>query len=237
MLGGPLLRLGIPTERLSIPPGSGWGGNNTGWFVTWDCPLRSESASCLSIIQLISFCNSWILPVSSWIVSWSSINLFFEIVSNVERWNRFNASISLKLFSWGSDFVPTRSPSPRKLLVVNVAHDIFPRWLDNFIQFLDFFSVFESLFDNFLSRDVDFLWRLKLVIQTHRKTGLLVLTWPTDDELTGQQAFGHDLLRPSLLRPDLLRPGQRKPGLVVCCGVLCVCLCVLLCAVCVRLNT
>ena len=77
----------------------------------------------------------------------------------------------------------------------------FPRWLDNFIQFLDFSSVFESLFDkqrdfahfvvpeeswfaHFLSRDVDFLWRLKLVIQTHRKTGLLVLTWPTDDELT-----------------------------------------------------
>ena len=34
-----------PRERLSIPPGSGRGGKNIGWLVTWDCPLRTDSAS------------------------------------------------------------------------------------------------------------------------------------------------------------------------------------------------
>ena len=68
MLGGPSLRLGIPIERLSIPPGIGWGGKDTGWLVTWKCPLRTDSASWKSLesfIQLISFCNSCILPMSS----------------------------------------------------------------------------------------------------------------------------------------------------------------------------
>ena len=75
MLGGPSLRLGIPIERLSIPPGNGCGGKDTGWLVTWEFPLRTDSASCKSLesfIQFISFCNSCILPVSSKIVSWSS---------------------------------------------------------------------------------------------------------------------------------------------------------------------
>ena len=45
MLGGPFLRLGIPRERLSIPPGTGWGGKDTSWLVTWECPLLTESAS------------------------------------------------------------------------------------------------------------------------------------------------------------------------------------------------
>ena len=45
MLGGPSLRLGIPLERLSILPGTGRGGNDTGRLVTWDCPLRTDSAS------------------------------------------------------------------------------------------------------------------------------------------------------------------------------------------------
>ena len=36
MLGGPSLRLGIPIERLSIPPGIGWGVNDTGRLVTWE---------------------------------------------------------------------------------------------------------------------------------------------------------------------------------------------------------
>ena len=75
-LGGPFLRLSIPRERLSIPPGSWWGGKNTGWLVTWDCLLRTVSAfwkSLESFIQLSSFCNSCILPVSSRIVSRSLV--------------------------------------------------------------------------------------------------------------------------------------------------------------------
>ena len=53
-------------------------------------------------MQWISFCNSWILPVSSRIVSRSSTNFLLAIVSNVEPWNRFNSSISLRLLSWAS---------------------------------------------------------------------------------------------------------------------------------------
>ena len=105
MLEGPSLRLGIPTERLSIPPGIGRGGKDTGWLVTWECPLRIDSASWKSLesfIQLISFCNSCILPVSSRIVSWSSTYLRLAIVSNVKPWNRFISSISLRLFWWAS---------------------------------------------------------------------------------------------------------------------------------------
>ena len=105
MLGGPFLRLGIPRERLSIPPGSGWGGKDTGWLATWECPLRTDSASWKSLesfMQVISYCNSWILPVNSRIVSRSSINFLLENVSNVGPWNRFNSSISLRLFIWAS---------------------------------------------------------------------------------------------------------------------------------------
>ena len=97
------LRLGIPRERLSIPSGIGWGGKDTGWLVTWRCPLRTDSASWKSLepfIQSISLCNSCILPVNSKIVSRSSINFLLAIVSNVEPWNRFNSSISLRLFPW-----------------------------------------------------------------------------------------------------------------------------------------
>ena len=60
------------------------------------------SISLESFIQLMSFCNSWILPVSSRIVSRSSINFLLVIVSNVEPWNRFNCFITLRLFSWAS---------------------------------------------------------------------------------------------------------------------------------------
>ena len=43
--GGLSLRLVIPTERRSIPPGSRKGGKNVGSLVTWDSPLRTDSAS------------------------------------------------------------------------------------------------------------------------------------------------------------------------------------------------
>ena len=105
MLGGPSLRLGIPKERLSIPLGVGRGVKDTGWLVTWECPLRTDSASSTylaSSIQLIWFCNSCILPVSLRTVSRPSTNLLLAIVSNVEPWNRFNSFISLRLFSWAS---------------------------------------------------------------------------------------------------------------------------------------
>ena len=45
MLGGPSLRLGTPKERLSIPSGIGCGGNDTSRLVTWEFPLRIDSAS------------------------------------------------------------------------------------------------------------------------------------------------------------------------------------------------
>ena len=105
MSGGPSLRLGIPKERLSISPGIWNVVKNASWLVTWECPLRTASASSKSLeslMQLISFCNSCILPVSSRIVSWSSTNLLLAMVSKVEPWNFPNSSISLRLFSWAS---------------------------------------------------------------------------------------------------------------------------------------
>ena len=64
-------------------------------------PLGSQVLhhDCISMIvsrftsftQLTSFCNSWILAVSSLIVSWFSINLLLD-------WSLFNSSISWRLF-------------------------------------------------------------------------------------------------------------------------------------------
>ena len=57
----------IFAARLSIPPGIGRGGKDTSWLVTWECPLRTDSASFKtleSFIQLTSFCGSSILAVS-----------------------------------------------------------------------------------------------------------------------------------------------------------------------------
>ena len=105
MLGGPSLQLGIPIERLSIPPGIGWGEKDTGRLVTWEFPPRIDSASWKSLeifIQLNSFCNSWFWPVSSRIVSWSSTNLLLVIVSMVELWNFCNSSVALRLLRWAS---------------------------------------------------------------------------------------------------------------------------------------
>ena len=99
MLRGASFRLGIPKEQLSIPPGTGWGGKDTGRLVK-ECPLRTDSTpwkSLESIVQFISFRNSCILPVRSRIVSRSSINFLLAIASKVEPWNRFNSSISLRL--------------------------------------------------------------------------------------------------------------------------------------------
>ena len=105
MLGGLSLRLGIPRERLCIPPGSRKGGKNEGWLVTWDCPLRTDSASWKSLesfIQLTSFCSSWILAVSSRIVSRSSINLLLENSSNVDHWKPLQFFHLIETLIWAS---------------------------------------------------------------------------------------------------------------------------------------
>ena len=105
MSGGLSLRLSIPTERLSIPPRSRKGGCNAGWLGKLDSPLRTDSASLKSLKsfrQWTSFCSSWILAVSSWIVSWFSINFLLESSSNLDPWNRFNSSVSFRLPIWAS---------------------------------------------------------------------------------------------------------------------------------------
>ena len=165
MLGGHFLRLGIPRERLRIPPGTGWGGKDTGWLVTWECPLRTDSASWKSLesfMQLISFCNSCILPVSSNIVSRSSTNFLLHIVSNVEPWNRLNSSISLRLFSWASrmfQFCCKAVHEVDDLVEVVRLHDEHDKFLlfatRSFHSTFDYFCrnrpgirVFESLLDS-----------------------------------------------------------------------------------------
>ena len=45
MLGGPSPRLGDTKECRNIPSGIGCGGNDTGRLVTWEFPLRVDSAS------------------------------------------------------------------------------------------------------------------------------------------------------------------------------------------------
>ena len=161
MLGGPSLRHGVTKECLNIPSGIGWGGNDTGRLVTWEFTLRIDSASWKSLelfMQLISFCNSCILPLSSRIVSRSSTNFLLAIVSNVEPWN-LNSSISLRLFSWASrksqfclNNCSWRSCISSKLVVslMSTTNFFFLR-LDHFIQFLYTSSVvicLEFVFSN-----------------------------------------------------------------------------------------
>ena len=105
MLGGLSLRLGIPSERLSIPPGSRKGESNAGWLVTWEFPLRTDSASWKSLesfIQFTSFCNSCTLPDNSRILFWSSMSFRLASVSNVELRNFRSSSISVRLCWWTS---------------------------------------------------------------------------------------------------------------------------------------
>ena len=81
------------------------GGKDTGWLVTWEFPLRIDSASWKSFesfIQCTSFCNSCTRSESFNIVSWCSTNLRLAKVSKVEHWNFFNSSISLRLLWWAS---------------------------------------------------------------------------------------------------------------------------------------
>ena len=67
----PSLRRGDTKESLNNPSSLGCFGNNIGWLVTWEIPLRTDSASWKSLgsfIQFTSFCNSCNLPDNSKIV-------------------------------------------------------------------------------------------------------------------------------------------------------------------------
>ena len=94
-------------ERMSQhhPPGIGWGESDSGRLVTWEFPLRTDSASWKSfesLIQFTSFCNSCTLPESSKIVFWSSMSFLLDLVSKAELWNFRNFSISVRLRWWPS---------------------------------------------------------------------------------------------------------------------------------------
>ena len=83
----PCLRRGDTKECLNIPPSIGWGGKNIGRLVTWEFPLRTDSASWKSLesfIQFTSFCSSQNLPDNSKIVFWSSMSFRLAIVSKIE---------------------------------------------------------------------------------------------------------------------------------------------------------
>ena len=85
MLGGPSLRHGDTKEGLNNPSGIGYGGKDTGRLVTWDFPLRTDSASSKSLesfIQYTSFRNSCTLPDNSIIVFRSSMSFRLASVSN-----------------------------------------------------------------------------------------------------------------------------------------------------------
>ena len=105
MLGGPSLRRGDTKECLNIPSGIGWGGNDTGRLVTWEFPLRTDSASWNSfwiVLQCTPFCGSCNLPANSIIVFWSSMSFCLASVSKVELWNFRNSSISVRFCWWTS---------------------------------------------------------------------------------------------------------------------------------------
>ena len=165
MLGGPFLRLGIPIERLSIPPGTGWGGKNAGWLVTWDCPLRTDSASLKSLesfIQLISFCNSCILPVSSRIVSRSSTN--FSPRKCLECW----ALKSLQFFHF-------TEPNFASITVHEQVDDLVDvvRLLDDHDKFLLFATrSFRSTFEYFFCRNLLGIRVFESLLDSQRESAL-----------------------------------------------------------------
>ena len=156
-------------------------------------------------MQLISFCNSWILPARSKIVSRSSINFLLAIVSNVEPWNRFNSSISLRLFSWASrssrfcyNNCSWRSCSSRRRCSspFKSTINLTSLRLDNSIQFLDTCSVIIGLglvFLNLCCRSRRILicsfsesrhgFSLTFEIgEPNSLTSIPVLTWPTHND-------------------------------------------------------
>ena len=90
----------IRMKASTVPSGKGCLGNNIGRLVTWECPLRTDSASWKSLesfIQFTSFCSSCNLPDNSIIVFWSSMSFRLASVSKVELWNFRNSSISVRI--------------------------------------------------------------------------------------------------------------------------------------------
>ena len=70
-------------EGLNNPSGIGCAGKDTGRLVTWEFPLRTDSASWKSLesfIQFTSFCSSCTLLDNSKIVFW-----VFDELSSCER--------------------------------------------------------------------------------------------------------------------------------------------------------
>ena len=117
MHGGPSLRRGDTKEGLNIPSGIGWVGKDIGRLVTWEFPLRTDSASWKSLesfIQFNSFCNSCIIPVSSRIVSWSSTNLRLATVSKLLQFFQFIETF-IRCFTYFT--VLLQSPFMKKLLI------------------------------------------------------------------------------------------------------------------------
>ena len=91
------------------------------------------------------------LPVSSRIVSRYSINLLLEIVSNVEPWNRFNSSISLRLYHELHE-----SPNFASITVHEEVDDLVEvvRLLDEHDKFLLFVTrSFHATFEYFFCRN------------------------------------------------------------------------------------
>ena len=83
----------------------GCGGNDTGRLVTWEFPLRTDSASWNSFesfMKFTSFCSSWSLPDNSMTVSWSSMNFFWVNSSKVEFWNFCNSFCFMRSCWWTS---------------------------------------------------------------------------------------------------------------------------------------
>ena len=104
MHGGSSLRRGDANEGFNIPSGIGCFGKDIGWLVTWEFPLRTDSASWKSsesFIQFTSFCSSWSQPDNSTKVFWSSKRFRLTSVLKVEPWN-FRNSISSRFCWWTS---------------------------------------------------------------------------------------------------------------------------------------
>ena len=99
-----------PFLRLSIPPGTGWCGKDTGWLATWDSPLRTDSESSK---------NSRIIHTTDFILYFlnlacefkDSVSIFDELIFYVDPWNRFNSSISSRLFHGASHSTTFAFPS------------------------------------------------------------------------------------------------------------------------------
>ena len=137
--GGPSLRRGDTKESLNIPSRIGCLGNNIGWLVTWEFPLRTDSASWKSLewfIQFNSFCSSCNLPDNSIIVFWFSMSFRLASVSKVELWNCRNFSISVRFCWWTSrKSICCRHNSSCRIRRSSSARAAWSSWWPTFSQY------------------------------------------------------------------------------------------------------